>query len=76
MTLSSFASELVVLTAKSANGIRVGDQFTLIDDSVDPKYPAPPVRAAVAEVVTSSVGVVAIWSITSSRAFIPECSLD
>jgi LysM repeat protein len=41
----------VVLTAKSANGIRVGDQFTLIDDSVDPKYPSPPVRAAVAEVV-------------------------
>jgi LysM repeat protein len=51
----------VVLTAKSANGVRVGDQFTLIDDSVDPKYPAPPVRAAVAEVVrVTPYGVTAI----------------
>ena len=41
----------VLLSAKSANGVRVGDQFTLIDDSVDPKYPAPPVPAALAEVV-------------------------
>ena len=41
----------VILSAKSANGVRVGDQFTLIDDSVDPKYPAPPVPAAIAEVV-------------------------
>jgi len=41
----------VLLSAKSANGVRVGDQFTLIDDSVDPKHPAPPVPAAVAEVV-------------------------
>ena len=41
----------VLLSAKSANGVRVGDQFTLIDDSVDPKYPAPPVPAAIAEVV-------------------------
>ena len=41
----------VLLSAKSANGVRVGDQFTLIDDSVDPKHPAPPVPAALAEVV-------------------------
>ena len=41
----------VILTAKSANGVRVGDQFTLIDDSVDPKYPAPAVPAAIGEVV-------------------------
>ena len=41
----------VLLSAKSANGVRVGDQFTLIDDSVDPKYPAPAVPAAIAEVV-------------------------
>jgi hypothetical protein len=41
----------VILTAKSANGVRVGDQFTLIDDSVDPRHPAPPVPAAIAEVV-------------------------
>ncbi len=41
----------VILSAKSANGVRVGDQFTLIDDSVDPRYPAPPVAAAVVEVV-------------------------
>lgn len=41
----------VLLSAKSANGVRVGDQFTLIDDSVDPKHPAPPVPAAIAEVV-------------------------
>lgn len=41
----------VLISAKSANGVRVGDQFTLIDDSVDPKYPAPPVPAAIAEVV-------------------------
>jgi hypothetical protein len=41
----------VLLSAKSANGVRVGDQFTLIDNSVDPKYPGPPVPAAIAEVV-------------------------
>lgn len=41
----------VILTTKSANGVRVGDQFTLIDDSVDPRHPAPAVPAAVAEVV-------------------------
>lgn len=41
----------VILTARSANGVRVGDQFTLIDDSVDPRHPAPAVPAAIAEVV-------------------------
>ena len=41
----------VLLSANSANGVRVGDQFTLIDDSVDPKHPSPPVAAAIAEVV-------------------------
>lgn len=41
----------VLLSASSANGVRVGDQFTLIDDSVDPKHPSPPVPAAIAEVV-------------------------
>ena len=41
----------VLLSTNSANGVRVGDQFTLIDDSVDPKHPAPPVAAAIAEVV-------------------------
>ena len=41
----------VLLSAKSANGVRVGDQFTLIDDTVDPKHPAPAVPAAIAEVV-------------------------
>jgi LysM repeat protein len=41
----------VVLTSRAANGVRVGDRFTLMDDSVDPRYPAPPVPAAVAEVV-------------------------
>ncbi len=41
----------VLISAKSANGVRVGDQFTLIDDSVDPKHPSPPVPAAIAEVV-------------------------
>jgi hypothetical protein len=41
----------VMLTAKTMNGVRVGDQFTLIDDSVDPRHPAPPVPAAVVEVV-------------------------
>ncbi|HXV15801.1 MAG TPA: LysM peptidoglycan-binding domain-containing protein [Gemmatimonadaceae bacterium] len=40
----------VILSAKSANGVRVGDQFTLIDDSVDPKYPSPPVAGAIGEV--------------------------
>ncbi|HEX6574062.1 MAG TPA: LysM peptidoglycan-binding domain-containing protein [Gemmatimonadaceae bacterium] len=41
----------VLLSAKSANGVRVGDQFTLIDNSVDHKHPSPPVPAATAEVV-------------------------
>jgi LysM domain-containing protein len=43
--------DYVVMTAKNAAGIRVGDQFTLIDGSVDPDHPAPPVPAALAEVV-------------------------
>jgi LysM repeat protein len=41
----------IILSAGSASGVRVGDQFTLIDDTVDPRYPAPPVPAATAEVV-------------------------
>jgi hypothetical protein len=41
----------VILSARSPNGVRVGDQYTLIDDSIDPRYPAPPVPAALAEVV-------------------------
>jgi LysM repeat protein len=51
----------VILSARSASGVRVGDQFTLIDDSIDPRYPAPPVNAAVAEVVrVTPQGVTAI----------------
>jgi hypothetical protein len=41
----------VILSAKSANGVRVGDQFTLIDNSIDEKHPAPPVPVAIAEIV-------------------------
>ena len=41
----------IIITSRSASGVRVGDQFTLIDDTTDPRYPAPPVAAAVAEVV-------------------------
>jgi LysM repeat protein len=41
----------IVMSARNAAGIRVGDQFTLIDGSVDPEHPAPPVPAALAEVV-------------------------
>ncbi|MEO8219130.1 MAG: LysM peptidoglycan-binding domain-containing protein [Acidobacteriota bacterium] len=41
----------VVMTSRAGNSVRVGDRFTLMDDSVDPRYPAPPVPAAVAEVV-------------------------
>jgi LysM repeat protein len=41
----------VIISAKSVNGVRVGDQFTLIDDSIDPQHPAPAVPAAIAEVV-------------------------
>jgi hypothetical protein len=41
----------VVLSSRPATSVRVGDRFTLMDDSVDPRYPAPPVPAAVAEVV-------------------------
>lgn len=51
----------IIVSAKSANGVRVGDQFTLIDDTVDPKHPAPPVPAAIAEVVrVTPYGVTAI----------------
>lgn len=51
----------VILTARAANGVRVGDQFTLIDDTIDPRYPAPPVPAAIAEVVrVTPFGVTAI----------------
>ncbi len=41
----------VVMTARSAISAKVGDRYTLIEDNVDPRYPAPPVPAAVAEVV-------------------------
>ena len=41
----------VVLSAGPAASVHVGDRFTLMDDSVDPRYPAPVVPAAVAEVV-------------------------
>lgn len=51
----------VVITAKAANGVRVGDQFTLIDDTIDPRYPAPAVPTAIAEVVrVTPYGVTAI----------------
>jgi hypothetical protein len=39
------------LSAESGNNVRVGDQFTLMDASVDATHPAPPVPAAVAQVV-------------------------
>jgi LysM repeat protein len=41
----------VVLTAEAGNDVQVGDQFTLIDATVDEIHPAPPVPAAVAQVV-------------------------
>ena len=41
----------VLLSATSADGVRVGDRFTLIDDSIDDRYPAPAVPAATAQVV-------------------------
>lgn len=51
----------VILSARAANGVRVGDQFTLIDDTIDPRYPAPPVPVAIAEVVrVTPYGVTAI----------------
>ncbi len=51
----------IILSARGSSGVRVGDQFTLMDDSVDPRYPAPPVPAAVAEVVrVTPQGVTAI----------------
>jgi hypothetical protein len=51
----------VILSARASGGVRVGDQFTLMDDTVDPRYPAPPVPAAVAEVVrVTPQGVTAI----------------
>ncbi len=41
----------VVLSAEPGSIVRVGDQFTLMDATVDPTHPAPPVQAAVAQVV-------------------------
>ena len=41
----------VVLSSEAGNGVHVGDQFTLMDASVDATHPAPPVPAAVAQVV-------------------------
>jgi len=41
----------VVLSSEAGADVRVGDQFTLIDASVDQSHPAPPVPAAVAQVV-------------------------
>jgi LysM repeat protein len=41
----------VVLSTESGADVQVGDQFTLMDVSVDETHPAPPVPAAVAQVV-------------------------
>jgi hypothetical protein len=41
----------VVLTREVGPDVKVGDQFTLIDATVDETHPAPPVPAAVAQVV-------------------------
>jgi LysM domain-containing protein len=41
----------VVLSSEVGADVKVGDQFTLIDASVDETHPAPPVPAAVAQVV-------------------------
>ena len=41
----------VIVSTRTMDGVRVGDQFTLIDDSVDPRHPAPAVPAAAVEVV-------------------------
>lgn len=41
----------VVLSTESASDVKVGDQFTLMDATVDATHPAPPVPAAVAQVV-------------------------
>ena len=41
----------VVLSREPGADIRVGDQFTLMDATVDEKHPAPPVPAARAQVV-------------------------
>lgn len=41
----------VVLSSEAGPGVKVGDQFTLVDASVDETHPAPPVPAAVAQVV-------------------------
>jgi LysM repeat protein len=41
----------VVLSPEAGTDVRVGDQFTLIDASVDETHPAPAVPAAVAHVV-------------------------
>jgi len=51
----------IILSSHAANGVRVGDQFTLIDDTKDPRYPGPAVPAAIAEVVrVTPQGVTAI----------------
>lgn len=41
----------VVLSREAGSDVEVGDQFTLMDASVDQTHPAPPVPAAVAQVV-------------------------
>src|SRR5687768_5910490 len=46
-TLQSY----VVLSKEAGNDVAVGDQFTLLDATVDPSHPAPAVPAAVAQVV-------------------------
>jgi LysM repeat protein len=46
-TLQSY----VVLSLEAGNDVAVGDQFTLMDATVDATHPAPPVPAAVAQVV-------------------------
>jgi hypothetical protein len=43
--------DYVIVSTRAMDGVRVGDRFTLIDDSVDPNHPAPAVPAAAVEVV-------------------------
>jgi LysM repeat protein len=51
----------VVLSRESGNDVAVGDQFTLMDATVDELHPAPPVPAAVAQVVrVTAFGITAL----------------
>ena len=62
----------IILSARTASGVRVGDQFTLMDDSIDPRYPAPAAAAAPAEAAPRGRGRPRMGVVAREVTLLPE----